>query len=122
MSCNNHITTAVKTVEETSMKVVGRTDAKFEIPCTSGYRLGLDATAELIPVQLNCYQGLIGVLRWICKLGRLDIVLPVSLMLWYLANSRWGHLQQVMHIIGYLKKYNITGGQKWSLMKLGLIF
>jgi hypothetical protein len=108
MSCDNYVATAVKTVEE-SMKDVGAEflpKAKIETPCTSGYRPELDNTAELDPERLNYYQGLIGVLRWICELGRLDIVLPVSLMSRYLANPRWGHLQQVLHIFGYLKKYS----------------
>jgi hypothetical protein len=30
--------------------------------------------------EQNYYQGVIGVLRWICELGRLDILVPVSLL------------------------------------------
>ena len=108
ISCDNYVANAVKTVES-SMKDVGfefLPRKKIETPCTAGYKPELDDSAELDPERLNYYQGLIGVLRWICELGRLDIVLPVSLMSRYLANPRWGHLQQVLHIFGYLKKYN----------------
>ena len=54
----------------------------------------------------NYYQGFIGVLRWICKLGRLDIIMPLSLMPWYLAQAREGHLNQLFHIFAYLKTFN----------------
>ena len=39
----------------------------------SNPRPELDGTNELDPDRLNYYQGLIGVLRWICELGRLDL-------------------------------------------------
>lgn len=108
MSCNSYVSNAIKTVEN-SMKDVGMTflpKGRIETPLTTGYKPELDNSAELDPARLNYYQGLIGVLRWICELGRLDIVLPVSLMSRYLASPRWGHLNQVLHIFGYLKKYN----------------
>ena len=79
---------------------------RVETPLSSGYKPELDSTAELDPERLNYYQGLIGVLRWICELGRLDIVLPTSLLSRYLASPRWGHLEQALHIFAYLKKYN----------------
>jgi hypothetical protein len=44
-------------------------------------------------------------LRWAVELGRLDILLEVSLMSTYLAELREGHLEQkVFHIFGYLIK------------------
>jgi hypothetical protein len=56
--------------------------------------------------QQNYYQGLIGVLRWICELGRIDIIMPVSLMSRYLAQAREGHLNQVFHMFAYLKQHD----------------
>ena len=49
---------------------------------------------------------MIGVLRWICELGRLDLLVAVSLMSRYLAQAREGHLEQVFHIFAYLKQYS----------------
>jgi hypothetical protein len=46
---------------------------------------------------------LIGVLRWICELGRLDILMPVSMLSRYLVSAREGHLEQVFHVFAYLK-------------------
>jgi hypothetical protein len=56
--------------------------------------------------RLNYYQGLVGVLRWICELGRVGILMPVSLMSRYLVSAREGHLQQLFHVLAYLKQYD----------------
>jgi hypothetical protein len=64
----------------------------------------LDQTAELDAQRLNYYQGLVGVLRWICELGQVDILMPVSLMSRYLVSAREGHLQQLFHVFAYLKQ------------------
>ena len=42
-------------------------------------------------------------LRWACKIGRVDILLETSLLSTYLASPRIGHLEQFFHIFGYLK-------------------
>ena len=72
---------------------------------TNDYRPEIDATEELDSSDQTYYQGLIGILRWICELGRLDIVIPVSLMSRYLAQARRGHLNQVFHLFAYLKQH-----------------
>eukprot|EP01083_Nonionella_stella_P108565 315857_1 len=50
------------------------------------------------------YQSLIGILRWAVELGRVDITCELSMMASHLALPREGHLQQVFHIFGYLKR------------------
>ena len=52
------------------------------------------------------YQTLIGILWWIVKLGRVDVCLEVSMMSSHLALPRKGHMEQVMQIFGYLRKYH----------------
>ena len=54
----------------------------------------------------NVYQNLIGVLRWTCELGRIDILHEVSLLSQYLVQPRIGHLQQVINIFHYLKYHD----------------
>jgi hypothetical protein len=68
----------------------------------------MDQTPELNPERQNYYQGLIGVLRWICELGRLDILVPVSMLSRYLVAAREGHLEQLFHIFAYLKQYDTS--------------
>ena len=72
----------------------------------SAYRPELDATLYCIPELITIYQNVIGILRWVCELGRLDIVHEVSILSQYLAQPRMGHLQQAVNIFYYLKHNN----------------
>jgi hypothetical protein len=68
---------------------------KAETPlCTSNRpELDCDVTPELNPQEAAYYQSLIGVVRWIVELGRVDICLEVSMMSSHLALPREGHLE-----------------------------
>ena len=85
-----------------------RLPTKVTTPLTSGYPPELDQSEELNPERQNYYQGLIGVLRWITELGRLNILMPVSVMSRYLVAARVGHLDQLFHIFAYLKRYDAS--------------
>ena len=52
------------------------------------------------------YHSLIGTLRWIVELGRVDICLEVSMLSSHLALPREGHLDQALHIFAYLDKHH----------------
>ena len=66
------------------------------------YRPELDTSLECDDDQGSYYQNLIGVLRWIVELGRIDINYEVSVLSQYLVNPRTGHLNQALHIFKYL--------------------
>ena len=107
-SSDEYVINAIKTVEN-SLAEAGLTfcnkNLQCKTPLPSGYKPELDDSAYLDAERHNYYQGLIGVLRWICELGRIDIALPTSLMSRYLAAPKWGHLENVIHMFGYLKKH-----------------
>lgn len=44
-------------------------------------------------------------LRWICKLGRVNILVVVLMLSRYLVSPREGHVQQVFHLFAYLKNH-----------------
>ena len=44
-------------------------------------------------------------LRWGVEIGRLDVLLEVSLMSTFLASPREGHLEEVLHIFAYIKQH-----------------
>ena len=46
-------------------------------PMVAGYRPELGVSPELNPERCSYFQGLIGILQWMCKLGRLGIMVPV---------------------------------------------
>ena len=76
------------------------------MPMSQGYRPEADTTPELDAKRANYFQGLIGVLRWICELGRVDILVDLAMLSRFLASPRRGHLDQAFHIFAYLKRYN----------------
>ena len=70
------------------------------------YRPELDTSLECNDEQINFYQNLIGVLRWIVELGRIDIAFECAVLSQYLAFPRTGHLNQALHIFKYLDIHN----------------
>ena len=80
---------------------------KAKSPLSNGYRPEIDISDELGPVEAAYYQSLIGIIRWIVELGRVDITVEASMMASCMALPRRGHLEQLFHIFAYLKnKHN----------------
>jgi hypothetical protein len=80
-----------------------RLPGKCITPFSCNYAPWLETTAELKADGVQHYQELIGVLRWAVEIARVDILLETSLLSTYLAMPREGHLEQALHIFGYLK-------------------
>jgi hypothetical protein len=76
-------------------------------PLIAGYRPESDVTGSLPERQATYYQGLVGVLCWICEVGQIDIIVEVSLMSQMLLAPRQGHLEQVLHIFAYYVLWSI---------------
>ena len=106
---SQYVNAAVKNVEtylnEQEVKRY-KLPAKAETPIKTSYRPELDVSPELKPREAAYYQSLIGILRWIVELGRVDICLETSIMSSHLALPREGHLEQLFHMFAYLKKYH----------------
>jgi hypothetical protein len=105
MSSDKYVGSAVKTVETELEKTNRKLSTKVETPMANGYRPELDVSQELDDRQTNYYQNLIGVLRWAVELGRIDIHVEIAMLSSYLAAPRSGHMEQVLHVFAYLKKY-----------------
>ena len=107
MSSDAYVKRAVVEVERYVVTKSGkRLPTKVTTPMTQGYRPELDVSLELDSEQATYYQGLIGILRWACELGRIDILVDVTLLSSFLAAPRRGHLEQAFHVFGYLKRYD----------------
>ena len=93
-SLSQYVQAAVKNVEEYLSK---RTDNRWklperaETPIQTSYRPELDVSLELNATESLYYQLLVGVLRWMVELGRIDICLKV-LTPW--ANLSYIHLPE----------------------------
>ena len=70
------------------------------------YQPELDISPKISTEESSYDKSLIGVLRWIVKMGRINICLEVSMMSSHLALPREGHLEQAFQIFLYLKKYH----------------
>ena len=92
MSSGKYTKKAVDEVERELHAAGKKLVTKVSTPLSNGYRPEIDQTPELDADRQNYYQGVIGVLRWICELGRLDILTPVSMLSRYLVHAREGHL------------------------------
>lgn len=105
MSSEKYVKQAVADVETELGKIDQRLPTKVTTPLSQGYRPELDQSPELDARRGQYFQSLIGVLRWICELGRLDILVAVSMLSRYVVSPREGHLQQLFHIFAYLKHH-----------------
>ena len=103
MTSDKYVASAVTNVENTLMEKGLRLPAKCNTPFITGYHPSEDTTSELDADGTRYFQELIGVLRWAIELGRVDVLLEVSLLSTQMASPRIGHLQQIYHIFGYLK-------------------
>ena len=110
MSCEQYVKEAVRHVKE-KLKMDGYefnkklSDVNYSPQqpfTTQSYRPELDSSLQCNDEDVNYYQNLIGVLRWIVELGRIDINYEVAVLSQYLACPRRGHLIQAIHIFKYL--------------------
>ena len=83
-----------------------RLPKRARTPMQTSYRPELDVTPDLSCKYASYFQSLIGVLRWIVELGRVDICLECSILSSHLALPREGHLDQALHIVAYLKSHH----------------
>jgi hypothetical protein len=107
MSGQDYVKNAVKICKDLLLKD-GKTlrgDKSAEQPMARTYQPELDVSQVLEPELASRYQQLIGILRWAVKLGRVDILVEVSLMSSHLCQPRVGHLEAVYNIFAYLKKH-----------------
>jgi hypothetical protein len=78
--------------------IPARADNPFPVDCDPS----TDLSDLLDPDCSSFYQNLIGVMRWMVELGRINIATEVSMLFSYLACPRKGHLENALHIMGYL--------------------
>ena len=104
---DDYVKNSVKQVKEILEKrglemPTGRTTKR---PMMQDYRPEIDVSPELGPKDTQVYQQLIGMLRWACELGRVDILYEVSLLSSHLALPREGHLEAAFGVFAYLNKH-----------------
>ena len=81
-----------------------RLPSKCDTLVSTGYHTSEEVTREMDTKGFHTYQELIGILRLAIYIGRIDIILKVSMLSSHLALPRIGHLLAVYWIFRYLKQ------------------
>jgi hypothetical protein len=105
LSPSNYVVQAVKNCQlHLTEKLAGKYSipARADNPFPVDYDPSTNQSDLLDPDCSSFYQRLIGVMRWMVELGRIDIATEVSMLSSYLACSRKGHLENALHVMGYL--------------------
>ena len=66
----------------------------------------MDVSEELGDKHASRYQQLIGILRWVTELGRIDFINEFSLLSSYDFNPQEGHLEVLYCIFKYINSHN----------------
>ncbi len=99
----------VQAVKNCQLQLTERLARKYSIPARADnpfpvdYDPSTDLSDILDPVCSSFYQHLVGAMRWMVELGCIDIATEVSMLFSYLACPREGHLENVLHVMGYLR-------------------
>jgi hypothetical protein len=103
----------VQAVKNCQLHLTEKLAWKYSIPARADnqFPVDYDPSTDLSdlfdPDYSSFYQHLIGVMRWMVELGHIDIATEVSMLSSYLACPCEGHLENALHVMGYLQlKHN----------------
>ena len=68
-------------------------------PFVMGYEPEIDETPALDPDQASYFQSIIGVMQWMCEIGRIHIATEKLLLSLHLVYPREGHLDAALHVM-----------------------
>jgi len=92
---------------------------KVSGPWPNGYASEMDVTPELDAERANYYQPQVGVLHWIVKIGRVDVITEVSTLASLMVMPRKGHLDTLLDVFCYVKRMHnsrLIGICLWSMI------
>ena len=80
---------------------------KAKIPFKMGYVPEMNTSPELGPDAASYYLTIIGFLRWMIELGRINKITKVSLLSSHVALPGEGHLEAAVHVMTHIgQRYN----------------
>ena len=96
---NTYLKEAICVVKSESPKYYFKITGNFSQPFLNvRYRLELDMSQMCTEEETIFFQHLIGMLRWLVKLGKVDILIETSMLSSFLAAPRKGHVSQALHV------------------------
>ncbi len=105
------------TVKNCQTRLTQKLNNKYKILTRAENPLYCVDTDVSEPLDDECssfFQHLIGIMRWMVELGRVDIAVEVSLLSSYLAYPWEGHLEAAIYIMGYPRLKHNTWLDKWG--------
>ena len=75
-------------------------------PMSDLYHPEVDDSPLLTPEEHSKFRSLVGCANWLVTLGRFDIAYAVNTLSRFSMAPRQGHLQAMMRVFGYLKKWS----------------
>jgi hypothetical protein len=106
LSPTKYVQQAVRNVKTYLKTNLGR---RYSLPKRGDNLFPVDYAPEedvillMEPEVVTCYMQLIGILRWMCELGRIDICTEVSTLSSYSEMPHEGCLEAALHVFVYLK-------------------
>ncbi len=100
-SAETYIKNAVERYERETKQTFG----VYFCPMSPDYHSEEDDSPLLGPKDSSLYHGMLGSANWAVTLGRFDCAFAVNNLARYSMAPREGHLQAMMHVFGYLKKF-----------------
>ncbi len=111
MSPSKYVAQAVKNCEKhltKKLSICYQLPSRADNPFPLDYCPELDTSDPFDPECSSFYQHLIGVMRWMMELGRIDIAIEISLLSSHLAYPHAVHLEVALNVMGYLKQKHNT--------------
>ena len=106
ISASKYIQSALKNIEGILTKHGLSLRKGTNSPLPGNYRPECELTPECSTDNARLYVSLIGILRWLVELGRVDISCEVSMMSSHTAMLREGHLDHILYMFSYLKQHH----------------
>ena len=104
MCSKDNVKLAVSNIEGQLQSKHMKLPKKTLTPMISDYIPELDTSPELSSDNVTFFQEIIGMLRWVIEIERVDIHKEVSLLSSYQAAPREGHLEHLLRIVAFLKR------------------
>lgn len=111
MSPSKYVQEAVENCEKHLESNFGKKYAlpsKAANPFPTQYEPEMDVSEPLCPEEASYFQSLIGQMRWMVEIGRIDIATEISLLSSHLAYPREGHMHAALHTMAHLKQRHNT--------------
>jgi hypothetical protein len=105
ISPSKYVQQAVRNCESQLIKAFNgryKLPTQADNPFPTTYEPEMDISEPLDPTHASFYSHIIGVMRWMVEIGRVDIATEVSLLSSHLAYPWIGHLLTALHVMGYL--------------------